>query len=160
MISTEHLISTTPVVVRRRVKWGDCDPAGVVYTVTFSEYVISAAELFYGVLFDGTPQRVKDEQGFGTPTRALSFDFRRSLRPDEEFDMTVTVSDIRTRTYVLDITARTPAGDDVFVAHLAPICVLRGQREAIAIPPAFRSALEHYRAACARAATVKSSEAR
>ena len=74
--------------------------------MTFSEYVISAAELFYGVLFDGTPQRVKDQQGFGTPTRALSFDFRRSLRPDEEFDMTVTVSDIRTRTYLLDITDR------------------------------------------------------
>jgi hypothetical protein len=36
--------------------------------------------------------------GFGTPTRALEFDLRRSLWPDDEFDMTVTVGHIaRTR---------------------------------------------------------------
>jgi 4-hydroxybenzoyl-CoA thioesterase len=79
MISTEHVISTIPFTIRRRVKWGDCDPAGLVYTVTFSEYVISAAELFYGFLFEGTPQKVKDRHGFGTPTRALEFDFRKAL---------------------------------------------------------------------------------
>jgi len=44
MVSTEHIISAIPLVIRRRVKFGDCDPAGVVYTVTFGEYVISAAE--------------------------------------------------------------------------------------------------------------------
>src|SRR5437899_4680260 len=103
MISTEHVIGTRPLVVRRHVKWGDCDPAGVVYTVTFAEYVISAAELFYGSFFGTTPQRAKEQQGFGTPSRALSFDFQRSLRPDEEFDMTVTVADVHSRTYVLDI---------------------------------------------------------
>ena len=103
MTSTEYVVSERPFVVRRRVKWGDCDPAGVVYTVTFGEYVLSAAELFYGYLFDGTPQRIKDEHGFGTPTRALSFDFQASLWPDEEFDMRVTVHEVRTRTYTLHI---------------------------------------------------------
>jgi acyl-CoA thioester hydrolase len=144
MTSTEHVLSTTPFVVRRRVKWGECDPAGVVYTVTFAEYVISAAELFYGFLFDGTPQRIKDEYRFGTPSRALAFDFRRSLRPDEEFDMTVSVTTINSRTYTLEIVARTPGGDDVFVAQLTPICVVRGERKAIEIPPPFRSRLEQY----------------
>jgi acyl-CoA thioester hydrolase len=151
MISTEHVLGTHPFVIRRRVKWGDCDPAGVVYTVTFGEYVISAAELFYGFLFDGTPQRIKDEEGFGTPTRALEFDFRKSLRPDEEFDMTVLVAKIQTRTYVLDITARTPSGEVVFRAALTPICVARGERRAIEIPAALRAALERYRATCAAA---------
>ena len=149
MISTEHVLSQVPLVIRRRVKWGDCDPAGVVYTVTFSEYVISAAELFYGVLFQTTPQRAKNEQGFGTPSRALSFDFQRSLRPDDEFDMTVTVADIHSRTYVLDITARTPQGDVVFVAKLTPVCVARDERRSIDIPDAFRHVLQRYRDACA-----------
>jgi 4-hydroxybenzoyl-CoA thioesterase len=148
VISTEHVIGTTPLVIRRRVKWGDCDPAGVVYTVVFAEYVISAAELFYGSVFDTTPQRAKDEFGFGTPTRALAFDFRGSLRPDDEFDMTVTVADIRTRTYVLHVAARTPTGADVFDADLTPICVARGERRSIVIPEPFRTALERYRAAC------------
>lgn len=149
MIATEQVLSQLPLVIRRRVKWGECDPAGVVYTVTFSEYVISAAELFYGALFDSTPQRVKREQGFGTPSRALSFDFQRSLRPDDEFDMTVTVADIHSRTYVLDITGRTPLGDVVFVAKLTPVCVAREERRSIEIPDAFRHALQRYRDACA-----------
>jgi len=153
MISTEHIIGTAPLVIRRRVKWGDCDPAGVVYTVTFAEYVISAAELLYGMLFDTTPQRAKDTFGFGTPSKALAFDFRSSLRPDDEFDMTVTVADIRTRTYVLHIAARTPAGVDVFHADLTPICVARGERRSIAIPDAFRAVLENYRAACGETGT-------
>jgi acyl-CoA thioesterase FadM len=150
MIATEQVLSELPLVVRRRVKWGDCDPAGVVYTVTFSEYVISAAELFYGALFGTTPQRAKREQGFGTPSRALSFDFRRSLRPDDEFDMTVTVADIHSRTYVLDVTGRTPEGDVVFVAKLTPVCVARDERRSIVIPDNFRQALQGYRDACAR----------
>jgi len=104
------------------------------------------------VLFDGIPQRLKDQHGFGTPTRALSFDFRRSLSPDEEFDMTVTVREIRTRTYVLEISARTLAGEEVFRAELTPICVARGERRAIEIPKNFRQALEQYQAACARIA--------
>ena len=148
MISTEHVITTVPFVVRRRAKWGECDPAGVVYTVSFSEYVISAAELFYGFLFEGTPQRIKDRYGFGTPTRALEFYFRQSLRPDDEFDMTVSVRDIRTRTYVLSIDARTPEGEGVFHALLTPMCIARGERRAIEIPAVFRTALERYRASC------------
>ena len=160
MISTERVIGTRPLVVRRRVKWGDCDPAGVVYTVTFAEYVVSAAELFYGSLFDTTPQRTKDLHRFGTPSRALSFDFRSSLRPDDEFDMTVTVDDIRTRSYVLGIDARTIDGIDVFRSVLTPICVARGERRAIAIPPLFRMALEQYRAGCAARAAESSVLAR
>ena len=148
MIATELVLNQLPLVIRRRVKWGECDPAGVVYTVTFSEYVISAAELFYGVLFETTPQRAKQEQGFGTPSRALSFDFQRSLRPDDEFDMTVTVADIRERTYVLEITGRTPQGEVIFVARLTPVCVARDERRSIEIPDAFRQALQRYRDGC------------
>ena len=148
MISTEHVASLVPLVVRRRVRWGECDPAGVVYTATFADYVISAAELFYGALFDTTPQRAKHEQGFGTPTRALEFDFRRSLRPDDAFDMTVTVAAINERTYVLDVTARTPEGEVVFVARLTPVCVARDERRSIPIPAAFRAALQRYQADC------------
>ncbi|MPS27096.1 thioesterase family protein [Pigmentiphaga sp.] len=156
MTSTEHVLSTTPFVVRRRVKWGDCDPAGVVYTVTFGEYVISAVELFYGMLFGSTPQRIKDEFGFGTPSRALSFDFRTSLWPDDEIDIRVAVEDIRTQTYVLDLTATTATGQIAFVSRLTPICVPRGERRAIPVPDVLRDALTSYQAACGAAATAGS----
>lgn len=150
----EYLLSERPLTVRRRVKWGECDPAGVVYTATFADYVISAAELFYGVLFGTTPQRAKNELGFGTPSRALSFDFQRSLRPDEDFDMTVRVADVRSRTYVLDIAATTPQGEPVFNARLTPVCVARPERRSIDIPTAFRNALLDYQRDCSGASTT------
>jgi len=150
MICTEAVVADTPFAVRRRIRWGECDPAGVVYTPCFSEYVISTAELFYERLFDGLPQRTKDELGFGTPTRALAFDFRRSLWPDESIDIEVSVEAISTRTYTLAMTARmSEGGDTAFVARLTPICVRRGTRDAINVPAALRNALEQYRRHCA-----------
>ena len=149
MISTEHVVSNVPFVVRRRVKWAECDPAGVVYTAVFSEYVMSAVELFYEFLFDAPPHRGRQAHGLDTPTRALEFDFRKSLRPGEKFDLTVSVRDVRTRSYTLGIVARTPrGGEDVFHAVLAPICVTPGERRAIGIPQSLRTSLEDYRARC------------
>lgn len=146
MISTEYVVSEQPFVVRRQVRWGECDPAGVVYTATFSDYVISVAELFYGSLFGGTPQAVKNRHGFGTPTRALTFDFHRSLWPDDAFDVTVEVAEVRTRTFTLLMTARKADNDIAFLARLTPICIQRGARESIEMPSVLRAALEQYRA--------------
>lgn len=148
MTPLEYVLHQRPIVVRRRVRWGECDPAGVVYTATFSDYVIAAAELFYGELFGTTPQQGKSEQGFGTPTRALSFDFQRSLRPDEEFDMAVHVLEVRTRTYVLQIVATTPQGEPVFTAQLTPVCVQRPERQSIPVPESFRETLLAYQREC------------
>lgn len=144
MISTEYVVETLPFTIRRTVKWGECDPAGVVYTVVFGEYVISAAELFYRHLLNEGPQHAKDHHGFGTPTRALTFDFQNSLRPDDEFDIEVSVDEIRSRTYSLVMHGRTLAGDTVFIARLTPICVVRGERRAIPVPPVLREALLAY----------------
>ncbi|GJH22696.1 acyl-CoA thioesterase [Caballeronia novacaledonica] len=149
MTGTEYVALTRPFVVRRRVRWGECDPAGVVYTASFSDYVISFAELFYGFLLDGAPQAVKNHHGFGTPTRALEFDFRRSLRPDETFDATVEVESIRTRTFTLVITARMTDGEIAFIARLTPVCIRRDARESIEMPVVLRDALEQYQARCA-----------
>lgn len=154
----EYLLSERPLTVRRRVKWGECDPAGVVYTATFADYVISAAELFYGALFGTTPQRAKRELGFGTPSRALSFDFMRSLRPDDDFDMTVRVADVRGRTYVLDIIATTPQGEPIFNARLTPVCVARPERRSIDIPADFRQALLDYQRDCGGASVASTTQ--
>lgn len=147
----ESIIATAPLTVRRMVRWGECDPAGVVFTSRFSDYVISAAELFYGSLFDTTPQRAKHEQGFGTPSRALSFDFIDSLRPDDVFDTVVTVESVNRRTFVLDITGRKPDGGTIFVAKLTPVCVARSERRSIDIPADFRALLIDYQASCEQA---------
>jgi acyl-CoA thioester hydrolase len=138
---SEWLLSESPFVVRRRVKWGECDPAGVVYTVNFSEYVISIANRFYSYLLGSPTETAKDTSGFGTPVKALSMIFNRSLRPDECFDVSVSVGDVRERSFDLLMEATTEGGQSVFSAKLSPICIERRERRSIPIPPKFRERL-------------------
>ena len=138
---TEQVVDLLPLRVRRRVKWGECDPAGVVYTARFSDYVISAFELFM--------RHLMDEPGCDTPAKGLSFEFRASLRPGDEFEMTVLIADIRNRTFDLDILGRDLDGKDLFRARLTPITINRGDRSrAIELPAMLRERLESYRTSC------------
>lgn len=148
MIQAEYVLQEVPFTVRRRVRWGDCDPAGVVYTGQFGDYVISAVELFYEYLIGSPINHARKIHGFGTPTRALEFDFRSWLSPDDDFDMAITVVAIRTHSYVLNIAARKADGREVFYSKLTPVCVSQTEHKAIAIPAILREPLQRYEKAC------------
>lgn len=145
---SEKLISTCPVVVRRRVRFGECDPAGIVYTPVFSEYVVSAYQWLMATLLEGSMFAELKRLGFDTPIKGLTFEFRSALEMEQVFDMTCRIADIRTRTFQVDVMARTAteAPRDVFAARLTPITVARGERRAIELPAALHSRLQGYRA--------------
>lgn len=147
--ATEQIVEMAPLTVRRRVKWGECDPAGVVYTVNYSEYVASAFELFMAALMGGPLQAMKQRYGLATPARALTLEFLAPLRPDDEFIMTVTVADIRVRSFDLAFDARSADGDGTFRAKLAAITVAPSTRKAVPIPDVLRGALDRYKGLCA-----------
>lgn len=139
--ATEFVLSTTPFVVRRRVRWGECDPAGVVYTARFTDYLISAVMLFHEHHFGGPGSQFRKEQGIETPCKGLSLVFQRALWPDEMFDMQVQVGALRTSSYDVLVNARTTGGEPVFSGVFSPVCIQRGERRAIDIPVAMRERL-------------------
>jgi acyl-CoA thioester hydrolase len=143
MTSTESVISTCPLTIRRRVRFGDCDPAGVVYTVRFSDYAVSAMDLFLSHLLGGPFLELLP--GVDTPIKALNFVFRAPLRPNDEFDMVVTVPEIRSRTFDIAIAASLSTGTPAFEVLLTPICITTGSdRRSVSIPDALRSLLTQY----------------
>jgi 4-hydroxybenzoyl-CoA thioesterase len=144
--ATERVIGWAPLKVLRRVRWGECDPAGVVYTVNFCEFVSSAFELFMTELLGGPLQAIKKQHGFAVPARALTLDFLGALQPDDQFVMTVLVDEVRTRTFDLGVTG-TCSGRDIFKARLTPISV-DPNRTAIPIPELLRQQLNSYKTAC------------
>jgi acyl-CoA thioesterase FadM len=146
--ATEQVIKTTPLTIHRRVRWGECDPAGVVYTVNFCEYVASAFELFMAALLGGPLQTMKQQHGLATPARALALEFMAPLRPDEEFTMTVAVAGVRTKTFDLIIVGRSVDGRDTFRAKLTAIAVDPESRTAIPVPDVLRQRLDRYKGAC------------
>jgi acyl-CoA thioesterase FadM len=143
--ATELVVGTSPVTVRRRVKWGECDPAGVVYMVNYGEYVVSAYELFMAVLLAETFQNGKTRHRMALPAKAFSIEFQASLRPDDEFLMTVAITDVRTKTFDVAVCGRSIDHQDRFLAKLTPIAVDPFERTATPLPLEVTRRLQHYR---------------
>lgn len=146
---SEKMISTMPVVVRRRVKFGECDPAGVVYTPVFSEYALSAFQWFLSVMLGGPMWQELKRAGIDSPIKALTFEFRNMLVTEQVFDMTCRVADIRTRTFDIEVLGRstTETPHDLFVGRVTPIMTSRADKRSIEIPAELRSKIEQYRSA-------------
>lgn len=134
-----------PFTKQLRVKWGDCDPAGVVYTPRFADYVVEASNAFYEHIL-GTPlQKKLAALDVAAPAKALNLVFHRSLWPDQNFRIEVSVSGIRTRSFDLYMEAKDEEDNLVFSAMLSAVCVFSVVRESRSIPDALKHLLEAHR---------------
>src|SRR5581483_4826686 len=120
----EEVVSTAPFVVRRVARWSECDPAGVVYVGNFTEYMLSAVYLFRRHVLQASWQELKSNVKVDTPGKALAMTFNGSLWPDDVFDVTVRLGEIRTRTFDFATSAvRADDGSSVFEGSVTSICV-------------------------------------
>jgi acyl-CoA thioesterase FadM len=143
--SYESVVSRVPFVIRRRVRWADCDPAGVVYTGKFVEYMLGAANLFYANLTELNYRDFLKSVGVDTPCRGLDMDFRGALWPDDEFLLQVSVAALRQSSFDLRVRAWQASGREIFVGRFTPICIPKnGERKSVPIPPAYREALAQH----------------
>lgn len=140
---TEYVTGANPFIVRRRVAFGECDPAGVVYTPRFLDFAISAMHLFLAQILGGDLAAAKVRLGFGTPCKALSAVFHSTLRPGQDFDMRVTVAKIGDTTFDLHIAGLTTERMPVFDASFTVVMVARdGAWQRIPVPEALVSVLK------------------
>ena len=144
--SYESVVSRVPFRIRRRVRWSECDPAGVVYTGKFTDFLLGAVNLFYANLVDMPYREFMRGLGIDTPCRGLEMDFRGALWPEDEFQIAVAVGEVRKTSFDLRLHATREGGEDVFFGRFTPICIPRGgERKSVAIPPAYLEALQKHR---------------
>lgn len=143
--SYEYVSSRRPFVVRRRVRWGDCDPAGVVYTGKFSEYLLGAVMLFFAELGGGHYSKWIESIGVDTPCKGMELAFHRALWPEDAFDLTCTVRAVRESSFDIAVEATRPDGSPVFSGRFSPICIGRDVRKRVPIPAALLDALAPHR---------------
>jgi len=105
-----------------------------VYTPRYADYVAEAHLAFFEHLFAAPPYEVLNPWQMALPAKAIAIEFRRSLWPNEWFEVQVFVGEIRTRTYDLQMTARNDDGIEVFVATFTLICLDRGAKKAVPLP--------------------------
>jgi acyl-CoA thioesterase FadM len=139
----EALVARRPITVRRRVLWSECDPAQVVYTARFVDYMSAAYNWFCREVINTSDRKLSDV-GLGMPMKGLSLEFHRMLWPDDWFEMVVQVTDIRTRTFDTRVNATTLDGLKVFTGRMSPIFINDRTKEGVLIPDYARELLEEY----------------
>ena len=143
--SYEGVVSREPLVVMKRVRWADCDPAGVVYTGKFSEYLLLAVNYFFDELGGGNYSRWVKTLQVDTPCKGIDLEFHGALWPEDEFEMRCTVAEIREHSYDLRVEAAQKDGRRIFTGRFSPICISQEVRKRTAIPDEMRLALERFR---------------
>ncbi len=68
---------------RIRVRFGDCDPAGIVFYPRYFEMLNGTVEAFFAEALDYSFARIHVEEGCGVPTAHLDVDFHAPSRLGE-----------------------------------------------------------------------------
>lgn len=85
--------------MRRRIEWGDCDPAGIVFNPNFFSYFDHATTLLYEAA--GWPkQRMLAEYGIaGCPLVTTGATFKRPCRYGDDVEITSRVAEVRNSSF-------------------------------------------------------------
>lgn len=137
----DGLVSTEPFIVRRQVLWGECDPAGFVYTPRFGDYAVGAVAFFNSEML-GEELVMEDGTQIGLPVKDLSFEFERFLKPSDIFDMRVTVESIGERTFGLLVEASSAREPVHFRCRMTRICLDPRTSRSIPMPGALTRKLQ------------------
>lgn len=140
--------SRAPVTINRRVQFGDCDPAGIVFTPNYGRYVFDACEEWLRVVLDvNIAQQLRDDE-VGTPVRALTTELLYPLKPAEEFTATVRVKNIGRSSFTLEVTGLGARSQTSFIGTMTCVATIRLKRSVIELPDSYRSAMEDYQRRC------------
>lgn len=137
-----------PFTIRRRVTWGETDPAQIVYTPRFLDYAVEAFEAWFAAIVGVDWFRLRTDYGMGSPLVHASLDFFRPLRPHQEFALTVLVEKAGRSSIPARVEGRDMDGEICFEAHLVSVLIDVATFKSHPIPPDFKSRIEAYIHAC------------
>jgi 4-hydroxybenzoyl-CoA thioesterase len=132
---------SSPFVVRRRVRFGDCDPGGVIYTPRLSYFVVEAVLDFLSQRLGGPAERRLLDMGIYPPARALAIEFLSPLEWDDEVEIHVRVAELRTHAMSFSVVGYVASSAPAFTSQLTRVCISPETRRPVPIPALLREAL-------------------
>jgi acyl-CoA thioesterase FadM len=126
----------------RKILFGECDPAGILYTPRICEYVVESALLFLTMVLDQPFERFIFSQSMSLPARNIDVDFLKPLTWDDKIDLYAKVCDVRKHAYTIEITALNDAGETAFAGRITQVCISTENKSLAPIPDRLRAALE------------------
>ena len=130
-----------PFTTTRTILFGDCDPAGIVYTPRIAYFVIEAIHEFLSDRLGGEGLRKVFAMGILPPARALSIEFLSSMTWDEVISIEVGSEAPGTTSFGFAVEGRQALGEVTFRASMTQVCICPESRQPTALPDALRQAL-------------------
>ncbi len=149
----QQRIEGIPFRVRRVVKWGETDPAGIVYTARFLDYGMETLEAWFAEVVGVHWQPFNVDMKMGSPVVHASLDFFAPLAGYESFTLTLSLEHIGRSAYTTLIDAHKDDGTHCFQIKIVASIVDKSEgMKSVAIPAEFRDRMEAYQNACRTAA--------
>lgn len=130
-----------PFITTRTILFGDCDPAGIVYTPRIAYFVIEAIHEFLSHRLGGKGLRKVFAMGILPPARALSIEFLSPMTWDEVIRIEVGSEAPGTTSFGFAVEGRQTSGEVTFRASMTQVCIDPESKQPIALPEALRQAL-------------------
>ena len=130
-------------IVKRKVRFGDCDPGGVLYTPRISYFVVEAILDFIAECFGAPAEKSILDLGVLPPARAFKVEFLKPMAWDDALEMRVSLQEIRTSAFVFTVNGFVQS-DNVFTAELTQVCIDPETKHPVEVPAKLREVLEGY----------------
>ena len=137
-----------PFSATRTVKWGDCDPAGIVYTPKVLDYAMEIIEAWFREVVGVSWLTLNREMAMGAPTVRAELDFLDAPCPDQDIVIDLRVESLGRSSITFLVTGRNKGGGDLFRAKLISCFVSKPAFKSTVIPGEFRDRIGAYRKAC------------
>jgi 4-hydroxybenzoyl-CoA thioesterase len=142
------LSTARPFKVARTVKWGDCDPAGIIYTPRVLDFAMETLEAWYRDVLGIAWLRLNQELHMGAPTVRVEIDFLGAPAPDHEVITLLRVKKLGRASVTYELTGSDGDGKDYYRVVLVACFITRPAFKAAAIPEPFRDRILAYQKEC------------
>jgi 4-hydroxybenzoyl-CoA thioesterase len=137
-----------PLALNHRVVWGDCDPAGIIYTPRVLDYAMETLEKWYVEVLQVPWMKLNREMDMGAPTVRAEIDFLDAPAPGDEI-----VSELRVEAVGGSSVTYMVAGHDggerqFYRCKIISCFVARPEFRATPVPDSFRERIDAYRKGC------------
>jgi len=137
-----------PFIIERKVKWGDCDPAGIIYTPRVLDYAMETLEAWNRDVLGVSWLRLNREMGMGFPTVRAELDFVSAPAADDTVMMELRIGRLGKSSVTFDIVGR-DLEDRVYFRTLVVSCLVKKPAfKSMEIPEDFVDRIRSYQIAC------------
>lgn len=131
-------------VYKRKVQWGDCDPAAIVYTPRFLDYALEAIDAWMGTVLGADWFVMNTQMGIGGPMVHVALDFQSPARAGDVIALDVRLEKATRSALTFVVQGKVGAKRRIYTARCVSVIIDRKRFKSMPLPPTFRRRIDAY----------------